>query len=157
MIRRLQSGFTLIEPMIVVGIVGVLAAVAFPAYQDYTVRAKVAEGPTLATAYKTGISETFQANGPTDMSCTEAQSCARLGIGSVSATAHVAWIQSNAARTLLIRFCPSAATVTVRLSPTGPGTGAAVNLSTAPAGTSFAWTCNVLVDAVKRYVPSDCR
>ncbi|PLC06369.1 hypothetical protein CY658_04870 [Variovorax sp. RO1] len=55
--RRAQAGFTLIELMIVVAIIGILAAVALPAYQDYTVRAKASEGMGLATAAKTALSE----------------------------------------------------------------------------------------------------
>ena len=61
--RSLQKGFTLIELMIVVAIIGILAAVALPAYQDYTVRAQVAEGPTLAAGLKTAVSDYFSAKG----------------------------------------------------------------------------------------------
>src|SRR4029453_18662546 len=55
--RRVQQGFTLIELMIVVAIIGILAAVALPAYQDYTVRAKVTEGLVLASGAKTIVAE----------------------------------------------------------------------------------------------------
>jgi type IV pilus assembly protein PilA len=56
---KLQKGFTLIELMIVVAIIGILAAIAIPAYQDYTVRAQVSEGMNLAAAAKAAVSESF--------------------------------------------------------------------------------------------------
>lgn len=59
---RQSQGFTLIELMIVVAIIGILAAIALPAYQDYTIRAKVAEGVIAAGAAKSHVSESYQAN-----------------------------------------------------------------------------------------------
>jgi len=56
---KLQKGFTLIELMIVVAIIGILAAIAIPAYQDYTIRAQVTEGMNLAAAAKAAVAETF--------------------------------------------------------------------------------------------------
>ena len=58
--RRVQAGFTLIELMIVVAIIGILAAVALPAYQDYTVRAKVSEVVLAASSCRTTITEVYQ-------------------------------------------------------------------------------------------------
>ena len=65
--RTFQKGFTLIELMIVVAIIGILAAVALPAYQDYTVRAKVSEAVIAASAAKGVLSEAFQSDGITGL------------------------------------------------------------------------------------------
>ena len=63
--KKFQKGFTLIELMIVVAIIGILAAIAIPAYQDYTVRTKVTEGINLAGSAKVAVSEAFQSGGLT--------------------------------------------------------------------------------------------
>ena len=61
--KVVQKGFTLIELMIVVAIIGILAAIALPAYQDYTIRTQVSEGPKLSEAIKTAAAEYFATNG----------------------------------------------------------------------------------------------
>ena len=61
--KTMQKGFTLIELMIVVAIIGILAAIAIPAYQDYTTRAKITEGISLADAAKVSVSDYYNANG----------------------------------------------------------------------------------------------
>ena len=62
-VKRIEQGFTLIELMIVVAIIGILAAIAIPAYQNYTIRAQVTEGLTLADGWKTAVAEYYANRG----------------------------------------------------------------------------------------------
>ncbi|HVC00894.1 MAG TPA: pilin [Steroidobacteraceae bacterium] len=75
--KQVQKGFTLIELMIVVAIIGILAAIAIPAYQNYTIRAQVTEGLSLADGWKTSIAEYYAQNGtfPTCASVTGGSGC----------------------------------------------------------------------------------
>ena len=91
--KKLQQGFTLIELMIVVAIIGILAAIAIPAYQDYTIRAQVSEGMNLAAAAKTAVAETYLNRGAAPANRAEAGMDNSIGDGSETQGKYVASVQ----------------------------------------------------------------
>lgn len=90
--KTIQKGFTLIELMIVVAIIGILAAIAIPAYQDYTIRAQVSEGLTLSAAVKASVSEYF-ANRGTWPASLDGGTAADLGYTNLPSGKYVGQIQ----------------------------------------------------------------
>jgi type IV pilus assembly protein PilA len=142
--KRVQQGFTLIELMIVVAIIGILAAVALPAYQDYTVRAKVSEGLSLATSAKTAVAENA-ANGALDLS---------LGFNIPSVTPNVTSVGINATSGVVtITYTAAAGGGTILLTPLS--NNAAIVAGTIPTS-SLVWDCKLGTLAAK-YRPSVCR
>ncbi|MBI5333729.1 MAG: pilin [Burkholderiales bacterium] len=139
--KRVQQGFTLIELMIVVAIIGILAAVALPAYQDYTVRARVSELMLAASSARTCVSEAYQSVGGATVPTAVSTDCAIATTGKV-ATASVA---TNGVITVTGTTATTSVgqNVTVTLTPTVQST----------AGT-LTWTCT---GTPVKYVPGSCR
>jgi type IV pilus assembly protein PilA len=144
--RSIQKGFTLIELMIVVAIIGILAAVALPAYQDYTTRAKVSEMILAASAGRTSLSEAYAANGKFPPDTSSADYVATQSSKYVSGVSY-AIASSNAVITVTGRNLGNSAADGKKLKLTGVGD--------ASAGT-VTWTCTP-DDMPAKYLPATCR
>jgi type IV pilus assembly protein PilA len=140
--KKIQKGFTLIELMIVVAIIGILAAIAIPAYSDYTKRAKVTELVTAASACKASVSEFFQAQGvfPADL--------AEAGCSS-TATDKITSITLDAAGVITVVSAIDGVTGDYVLMPTETVADSGV----------LEWTCNTAAGTTieDKYRPANCR
>jgi len=155
--RRAQKGFTLIELMIVVAIIGILAAIAIPQYQDYTRRARVSEGLGMAAPAKTAIAETYQTKGPTDMTTAAADAGANnIGYNFPGATTNVTSVVSSKAGVITITYTVAATGAVGTLTLTPTNAAAAIDLSAA-AGWSGQWTCGIAGDIPNNLRPANCR
>lgn len=136
--KHIQKGFTLIELMIVVAIIGILAAVALPAYQDYTIRAKVSELVLAASGFKTTIAEKAQSDG----------ALTSAGVG----------LTVTAGGKVTSGSVTDGGVITV--SGTNASVGTAVTITLTPsisASGSIVWVCATGSSATYKYVPAECR
>lgn len=137
--QKMQKGFTLIELMIVVAIIGILAAIALPAYQDYTVRSRVSELAVIASGMKATVGENIANNGA-------------IGAGSCAGVTNVAAATKNT----LSSGCADATGV---ITVTGTPAAKDVVLTYTPTLTAdgvIRWTCTTAAANFK-FVPAECR
>ena len=157
--RSLQKGFTLIELMIVVAIIGILAAVALPAYQDYTVRAKVTEGISLAGAAKTAVAENAANAAPFASGWTSPTATNNVTSLAIDATTGSITIQYTAA---------IGGTVVMQPLNGGVALAGSATSSTIPDAGSITWRCTSAGSPaaptgltngtiLAKYVPANCR
>lgn len=150
--RRLHLGFTLIELMIIVAIIGILAAVALPAYQDYTIRAKLTEVMLAASACRTSISELYQTGGP-------APGAGAWGCES-NTSRYVAAVTTDADGVVTVTVRNISASVdTKRVSLAPLINGAAADSATMMGSPITEWRCGpAAANGVSaNYLPASCR
>lgn len=148
--KQMQQGFTLIELMIVVAIVGILAAIAIPAYQDYTVRAKVTEGLTMADAAKAAIAESAITNNAFPSTASGGTYFTSSSTTNVSGIAYA------------VGTTNTTGTVTVTMNSIGgtiDSTHNSFSLNGTLASGGVTWTCSTASTnpIPSKYLPANCR
>ena len=153
--KNVQKGFTLIELMIVVAIIGILAAIAIPAYQDYTIRSKVTELVNAAGVCKTGVAEYYQSKGVMPANVGDA-GCSTVGTANSAAPAVAAGgiITVAAAGALNTQLTANASGVNLVYNPICGGAACAPDGSS---GALTEWNCITGTTVTKKYLPAQCR
>jgi type IV pilus assembly protein PilA len=162
--RSMQKGFTLIELMIVVAIIGILAAVALPAYQDYTIRAKISEVVLTASACRTSVTETVQTTSSTALPIANDWGCEQNTAGTATSapTKYVlSMVTSNAGvvtvTTTAAADLKDAASKSITLTPYADATTVLTNSNVGQA--IFKWVCGPggTNQMPSKYLPGSCR
>ncbi len=157
--RTLQKGFTLIELMIVVAIIGILAAVALPAYQDYTIRAKMSEVILAMSSCRTSITEVYQ-SGPTNAPTANGWGCEILTASQTTKYVNgVTTTIDGAVQATVQGISTVVNTSVVTLIPLSTATAPSV-MTPAQSQTLYGWRCGLPADGTTvspKYLPGSCR